>query len=401
MLTGKRILLGVSGSIAIYKTCDWVRELKRAGAQVTVVMTRDAAHFITPLTFAALSGQRVHTDMFAPDAAELIPHITLAREHDLILIGPATARTIARLALGLAEDLLSTIVLAARIPVIVCPAMNSNMYLHPATQANLRRLSDYGYRLVEPGCGAMACQEEGPGRLAEWPVVREGVLAALAAQDLAGRKVLITAGPTFEPLDPVRYLGNRSSGRMGFALALTARRRGAEVTLVSGPTQLPDPPGITTIRVTSAAEMALAVFSRAEECAVVIKAAAVSDFRPANFSPEKLKKSTTLPQLELTANPDILKTLGERKEPQARLPILVGFAAESQAGLDEGWRKLASKNLDLLAFNDITAAGAGFATETNLITILDRDGGQEQLPLLPKEEVADLIWTRVVKLLNK
>jgi len=400
LLSGKRILLGVSGSIAIYKTADWVRELKRAGAEVTVVMTADATRFVTPLTFAALSGRKVHTEMFAPDEAELIPHITLAREHDLLLIGPATARTIGRLALGLAEDLLSTLVLAARIPVIVCPAMNSNMYLHPATQANLRRLTDYGYRLVEPGCGPMACQEEGPGRLADWPVVREAVFATLTPQDLAGRKVLVTAGPTHEPLDPVRFLGNRSSGRMGFALATTARRRGAEVTLISGPSPLPDPPGLTTIRVTTAAEMAEAVLARAEGCAAVVKAAAVSDFRPARFSPEKLKKCGADFTLELAANPDILKILGERKGPRGKLPILVGFAAESQAGLDEGWRKIADKNLDLLAFNDITEAGAGFAVETNRLTILDREGGQEQLPLLTKEAAANLIWNRVIKLLD-
>lgn len=401
MLNGKRILLGVSGSIAIYKTADWVRELKRAGAEVTVAMTADATRFVTPLTFAALSGRRVHTGMFSAPDEELIPHINLAREHELILIGPATARTIGRLANGLADDLLSTIVLAARIPVIVCPAMNSNMYLHPATQANLRRLTDYGYRLVEPGCGRMACKEEGPGRLAEWPEVRETVLSTLAPQDLAGRKLLVTAGPTHEPLDPIRYLGNRSTGRMGFALAITARRRGGEVTLVSGPSPLPDPPGITTIRVTTAAEMAEAVLASAGECAAVVKAAAVSDFRPARPAPEKIKKSGAGLTLELAANPDILKTLGARKGPQAKLPILVGFAAESLAGLDEGWRKIADKNLDLLAFNDITEAGAGFAGETNRITILDREGGQERLPLLTKEAAADLIWNRVVKLLDR
>jgi len=400
LLSGKRILLGVSGSIAIYKTADWVRELKRAGAEVTVVMTADATRFVTPLTFAALSGRRVYTEMFAPGDEERLPHINLAREHDLILIGPATARTIARLAQGLADDLLSTLVLAASIPVIVCPAMNSNMFLHPATQANLRCLGNYGYRLVEPGCGQMACHEEGPGRLADWPVVRETLLATLAPQDLAGRQVMVTAGPTHEPLDPVRYLGNRSSGRMGFALARTARRRGAEVILVSGPAQLPDPPGITTIRVTTAADMAEAVLARAMECAVVGKAAAVADFRPSRFLPEKLKKSGADLNLKLAANLDILKTLGERKGAQAKLPILVGFAAETQASLDEGWRKIAEKNLDLLAFNNITEAGSGFNGETNRITILDREGGQEQLPLLTKEAAADLIWNRVVKLLG-
>jgi phosphopantothenoylcysteine decarboxylase/phosphopantothenate--cysteine ligase len=400
LLNGKRILLGVSGSIALYKTADWVRELKRAGAEVTVVMTADATRFVTPLTFAALSGRKVHSDMFAAADAELIPHITLAREHDLILIGPATARTIGRLAHGLADDLLSTIVLAARIPVIVCPAMNSNMYLHPATQANLRHLTEYGYRLVEPGCGQMACREEGPGRLAEWAEVREAVYATLARQDLAGRKVLVTAGPTHEPLDPVRYLGNRASGRMGYALAVTARRRGAEVTLVSGPSSLPDPPGVNTIRVTTAAEMAEAVLARSGECAAIVMAAAVSDFRPAHCSTEKLKKGSAGLTLELAANLDILKTLGDRKG-QASLPVLVGFAAESNGNLEEGWRKIADKNLDLLAFNDISEAGAGFAVETNRITILDRDGGQEPLPLLAKEAAADLIWNRVVKLLDR
>ena len=400
MLTGKRILLGVSGSIAIYKAVEWVRELKRAGAEVTVVMTSDATRFVTPLTFAALSGRKVHTEMFASGDEELIHHINLAREHDLIVIGPATARTIGRLAQGLADDLLSTVVLAAKIPVIVCPAMNSNMFMHPATQANLRRLTEYGYRLVEPGCGALACKEEGPGRLAEWPVVREAVLATLSVQDLAGRRILVTAGATHEPLDPVRYLGNHATGRMGFALAITARRRGGDVIMITGPSHLPDPPGVTTIRVTTANEMAETVLSRADDCAVVVKAAAVSDFRPASYSPEKIKKGCGDSQLALTANPDILKTLGERRNRQSKLPILVGFAAESHANLDEGWRKLTAKNLDLLAFNDITAEGAGFAVATNRLTILDRDGGLESLPLLDKEAAADRLWNRVVKILE-
>ncbi len=401
MLTGKRVLLGVCGSIAVYKAVDWVRELRRAGAEVSVVMTASAARFVTPLTFAALSGRSVHTEMFSAVGAESIPHINLAREHDLLLIGPATAQTIARLAQGLADDLLASVVLAARIPIIVCPAMNSNMYLHPATQANLQRLADFGYHLVEPDCGRMACQEEGPGRLPEWPAVREIVLTVLSRQDLAERRVLVTAGPTHEPLDPIRYLGNRSSGRMGFALAVTARRRGAEVILISGPSSLPDPPGITTIRVSTADEMATEVLARAENCDAVVKAAAVSDFRPSHRAATKIKKAGTELALELTANQDILKTLGERKGDCSSLPILIGFAAETGASLDEGWRKLHDKNLDLLAFNDVSADDAGFEVETNRIIILDRDGGEEKLPLLNKELTADRIWNRVVKLLDR
>ena len=401
MLNGKRILLGVCGGIAVYKAVDWVRELRRSGAEVTVVMTESATRFVTPLTFAALSGHPVHSDLFAAAGSERIPHINLAREHDLVLIGPATARTIARLALGLADDLLSAVVLAARLPIIVCPAMNSNMYLHPATQANLRLLASYGYHLVEPECGHLACREEGPGRLPEWPVVREALFTALAVQDLAGRQVLVTAGPTFEPLDPIRFLGNRSSGRMGFALAATARRRGAQVTLISGPSALPDPPGVATVRVTTASEMAAEVLARAGQCAAVIKAAAVSDFRPTLPAPTKIKKSKAGLTLELTANPDILKTLGEKKGDCASLPLLVGFAAETGDRLDEGWRKLQEKNLDLLAFNDVSADDAGFGAETNRIVILDRDGGEERLPLLDKERAADMIWNRVVKLLDR
>jgi len=400
VLTGKRILLGVCGSIAVYKAADWARELRRAGAEVTVIMTASAARFVTPLTFAALSGRPVHTEMFSAVGAELIPHINLAREHDLLLIGPATAQTIARLAQGQADDLLASVALAARIPIIICPAMNSNMYLHSATQENLQRLAGFGYRLVEPDCGQMACQEEGPGRLPDWPVVREEVLTALSRQDLAGHRVMVTAGPTHEPLDPIRFLGNRSSGRMGFALAVTARRRGAKVFLISGPSSLPDPPGVTTIRVSTAAEMAAEVLARAEGCDVVVKAAAVSDFRPAHNADTKIKKTGAELSLDLTANPDILKTLGDRKGDSSSLPILVGFAAETGDMIDEGWRKLHDKNLDLLAFNDVSAKDAGFAAETNRIIILDRNGGEEKLPLSSKELTAERIWNRVVKLLD-
>jgi phosphopantothenoylcysteine decarboxylase/phosphopantothenate--cysteine ligase len=399
LFKNKTILLGVTGSIAAYKTADWVRALGREGASVRVVMTQAACRFVAPLTFAALSGNEVHTDMFAAAAAETIPHIRLARDSDLLLVAPASATTIARLANGLAEDLLSAIVLAARAPVLVCPAMNTAMFQHPATQANLERLAGYGYRIITPDNGLMACGEEGPGRLPEWDTVQEDLLTALSPEDLAGRTVLITAGPTHEPLDPVRYLSNRASGKMGYALARTARRRGAEVILVSGPSSLPPPPGVEVLRVRTAADMQQAVLDRLARASVVVKAAAVSDFRPAICADQKLKKSETAPTLPLAATEDILAGLGAMKKDRPS-PLLVGFAAESQDHLAEGRRKLHAKNLDLIAVNDILAADAGFGVETNRLLLLDRTGHAEELPLLSKEEAADRLWDRVISLLS-
>jgi phosphopantothenoylcysteine decarboxylase/phosphopantothenate--cysteine ligase len=400
LLTDKKIILGISGGIAAYKAVDWLRELRREGAEVRVVMTENATRFVTPLTFAALSGQKVYQGMFDPDDAERIPHVNLAAEADLILIAPATAQTIARLASGMADDLPSALVLANQSPVIVCPAMNCNMYLNPATQANLDRLRGYGYRIVEPDSGSLACNTEGPGRLVEWSSAKEAVYSALSGQDLAGRKVLVTAGPTHEPLDPVRYLGNRSSGRMGFALAVTALRRGAKVTLVSGPTAIADPPNMNVVRISTAEEMAAEVIERSPGMDVIVKAAAVSDFRPAKYSVDKLKKAGAGFTLELAENPDILKILGGKKK-SSPLPILVGFAAESHDFIKEGWRKLQDKNLDLLAVNDITAEDAGFGVDTNRITLLNRNGNQEKFPLLSKEKTADLVWKRVADLLTE
>ena len=400
MLTDKKIILGITGSIAAYKAAEWVRELRREGAEVRVIMTSAATRFVAPLTFAALTGNKVSGDMFDPEDAERIPHITLAAEADLVLIGPATAMTIARLAHGMADDLLSTVVLATKAPVLICPAMNSNMYENPATGHNLDLVRTFGHTVVDPGCGSLACNTEGPGRLADWSTVREAVYCALSTQDLAGREVLITAGPTYEPLDQVRYLGNRSTGKMGFAMAATARRRGAKVTLVAGPVNLADLPGIEMVRVDTAEEMAREVLERSDSMSVVVKAAAVSDFRPAECSPGKLKKSGASLAMKLATNPDILKTLGEKKK-VGHPPLLVGFAAESDTLIEEGRRKLAEKNLDLIAVNDITADDAGFAVDTNRIIILDRDGSEERLPLLGKEATSDLIWNRVVKMLTE
>ena len=398
LLTDKKILLGITGSIAAYKVADWVRALRREGCRVTVVMTDAACRFISTLTMAALSGNPVHTSMFAAEAPEKIPHISLAREHDLLVIAPASAQTIARLAHGLADNLLATIALASSGPVLVCPAMNSAMFRHPATQANLAAISSYGYVIIEPDCGKMACNEEGPGRLTEWENVRQAILTAFAPQDLAGEQVLITAGPTREPFDPVRFLSNPSTGKMGYALAAAAKQRGATVTLISGPASLSAPPGVRCIQVTSALEMRTHVLACLDAATIVVKAAAVSDFRPAETADHKIKKGQSELSLQLVANPDILKELGERKESSTKFPLLVGFAAESRDHLKEGARKLKEKNLDLIVINDIGGTETGFGVGTNRVTLLDRNGAQEEVPLLNKEEVAHRIWDAVARL---
>ncbi|MBV5316241.1 MAG: bifunctional phosphopantothenoylcysteine decarboxylase/phosphopantothenate--cysteine ligase CoaBC [Desulfobulbaceae bacterium] len=396
-LQGKRILLGVTGSIAAYKAAEWVRSLVKEEAMVTVVMTRSAERFVAPLTFSALSGNPVYRDMFADESERVMAHINLSREADVILVAPATAQTIARLSMGLADDLLATVILAARVPVVFCPAMNSNMWAHPATQENIKRLQHFGYHLVHPDSGTLACGDVGDGRLPEWDVARETLLALFEPDDLIGKKVLITAGPTREPLDPVRFLSNRSSGKMGFALARTARRRGAEVTLITGPVSLPDPPCMEVIRVTTAEDMEKMVMSRASAVQVIVKSAAVADFKPAACQVHKIKKTSQGLHLALEKNTDILKKLGEnRKHGQ----ILVGFAAESRDHAGEGLRKLQEKNLDLIVVNDILGTQTGFDVETNQVTLIDRKGSAV-LPLLTKEDTANRIWDSVVSLLHK
>lgn len=397
-LAGKRIVVGVTGSIAAFKVAGWVSALAKEEARVAVIMTESACRFVAPLTFAALSGERVHSALFAGEGAETIPHIQLAREADLVVIAPATAQTIARLAHGLADDLLACTVLATRAPVLVCPAMNAQMYSHPAVQENIETLKKFGYQILTPESGRMACREEGPGRLPEWEQAREVILRILATQDLAGEKVLITAGPTREPLDPARFLSNRSSGKMGYCLARTARRRGADVTLISGPTALSCPPDVAWVPVETAAEMGEAVLARCQSASVIVKAAAVSDFRPVARSVEKVKKEQADLHLPLEQTTDILKELGQIKKEAGFL--LVGFAAESRDHAAEGERKLKVKNLDLIAINDISSANTGFEAETNQVTLLDHDGCST-LPLVSKERTADLIWDHVVMMLKK
>jgi phosphopantothenoylcysteine decarboxylase / phosphopantothenate---cysteine ligase len=394
--SGKRILIGVTGSIAAFKVAGWVSTLAQEEALVSVIMTKAAGEFVTPLTFSALSGNRVYRDMFSMEDGDPMNHISLGREADLVIVAPATAQTISRLAQGMADDLLSTTILATRAPVILCPAMNSRMYLHPATQENIRKLRQFGYQVIEPDCGSMACKEEGQGRLPEWEQVSEVFLKALTKQDLHGRKVLITAGPTREALDPARFLSNRSSGKMGYALAATAYRRGAEVTLVSGPVSLPCPFGVHRLQVTTAREMAETVMLQAREASIIVKAAAVADFRPSVEHSEKVKKERIDLEITLEQNPDILFELGKQKRPDQ---ILAGFAAESSNLESEGRRKLARKNLDLIAVNNICSADTGFESDRNQILLIDKEGAA-LLPKTSKEHTADLIWNRIVELKN-
>ena len=397
---GKKIIFGVCGGIAAFKAAGWVSSLRKEEALVTVVMTEAGTRFVAPLTFAALSGNQVYSSMFDPAQEENIPHISLARDADLIIVAPATAQTISKLAHGQASDLLSTVILATSAPVVLFPAMNSKMYNHAATQANMARLREFGYTVAAPASGLMACGEDGPGRLPEWEEARGLLRGVFSKADLSGEKIIITAGPTREPLDPVRYLSNPSTGKMGYALAQTAKHRGAEVLLISGPTTLSPPNGVDMIRVTTAAEMREAVFDNYEQAAIIVKSAAVVDFRPAKVADRKVKKEEAELTVTFLRNPDILKELGERKKP-GEAPFLVGFAAESHEHLTEGERKLREKNLDLIVINDITGDDAGFAADTNRVTLLDHTGAKEELPLLSKEDVANHIWDTVIRLKNE
>ena len=396
-ISGLNILFGITGSIAAFKAAGWVHALAKEEAQVTVVMTRSANRFVTSLTFAALSGNHVYTDMFAEGEDEAMAHIALPQAADVVLIAPATAQTIARLAHGLADDLLSTAVLASTAPVLICPAMNSNMLAHPATRRNLSILKELGYHLVEPDSGLLACGDVGAGRLPEWDVVREKLLSLLTDNDLAGQEVLISAGPTREPLDPARYLSNRSSGKMGYALARVARRRGARVTLVSGPVHLEPPPGVDFVKVVTAKKMLLAIQEHAPAASVIIKAAAVADFRPVTPSKQKIKKADADLRIDLVKNRDILAELGKNRQDNQ---ILVGFAAESSNHEAEGARKLRDKNVDLMVVNDILGEKTGFDVDTNQVTLISHDG-VDHLPLLSKEETAHGILDRVVSLLRR
>ncbi len=398
IFAGKRIVIGVSGSIAAFKVAGWVSSLAKEEARVAVIMTESATKFITPLTFTALSGETTHTDMFVEEGERAMSHIQLGQEADLIIVAPATAQTIAKLAYGIADDLLSTTVLAAHSQVIICPAMNAQMLKHPATQANLDTLKTFGYSIIEPDHGVMACKDEGLGRLPEWERVREILLSYLSPGDMKSEKILITAGPTREPLDPARFLSNRSSGKMGYALAATARRRGAEVILISGPGTLECPVGVERIKVQTAVEMREAVLDHYKDATIIVKAAAVSDFRPEIIHDQKVKKDKADLNIRFVQNPDILQELGTKKITPEQ--YLVGFAAESKDILQEGAKKLEKKNLDVIAVNDISSDNTGFESDTNQITLLERYE-KTVLPFVSKEETADLMWDHIMQGVHK
>jgi phosphopantothenoylcysteine decarboxylase/phosphopantothenate--cysteine ligase len=391
-MQGKRVVVGVTGGIAVYKAAELVRLLVKAGAETRVAMTAHAARFVTPLTFEALSRNRVVSDMWSPETSPM-DHITWGQEADLILVAPATANFIAKMAHGLGDDFLSTMLLAATAKVLVCPSMNSIMFQNPAVQENLRTLKQRGVRVLDPSEGALACGTEGPGRLPEPGEIVEEAEFLLSEQDLSGLRFLITAGATVEPIDPVRYITNRSSGKMGYALARAAAMRGAEVTLVSGPTHLDAPNRVRRVAVNTTEEMRKAVLERSCDCDVVIKAAAVLDYRPRERARQKIKKGDQVLTLELVPNPDILAELGcARGE---RRCVLVGFAAETTDLLAHAKGKLEKKNLDLIVANDVTRKDAGFDSDTNLVKILYRDGTVEDLPLMTKLAVAHQLLDRI------
>ena len=399
-----KVALGVSGGIAAYKAAEIVRLLQERGIRVQVIMTRAAQEFVRPLTFAALSGEKVITDMFAagegnsdsnaqPNIDSAVEHIAVAQSIDALLVAPATADVLAKFAKGMATDFLTTLYLATTAPVVVAPAMNVNMWNHPATQANLEILRKRGVRIVEPGEGYLACGMTGPGRLAENESIVAALMEALgASQDLARETVLITAGPTREKVDPVRYLTNRSSGRMGYALAEAASRRGARVLLVSGPTALTPPGAAELTQVESAEQMRQAVLKLLPEATVVIKTAAVSDYRPKSTASQKIKRSGPM-SLELEPTVDILAEIARHKSSQ----IVVGFAAETQNALENARKKLASKSLDAIVVNDVSREGVGFDSDRNAVTIITHDSVVE-VPETTKWEVAQRVLDEVVRL---
>ncbi len=398
MLKGKDIILGVTGGIAAYKAAEFVRLLVKREVSVHVVMTRNAQEFVTPLTFQTLSGNPVVTDLFSLIEDQKIGHIALADLGELIVILPATANILGKIANGIADDFLTTLVMASRAPILFVPSMNVNMWENQALQKNIQILLERGYHLIEPGEGELACRAYGKGRLAELDEVIEKMEDLLSPKDLRGERILITAGPTQEPIDPVRFLTNHSSGKMGYALAKMAKRRGAEVILVIGPTSLTIfQGGINVVPVRTAEEMRKAVFAHLEKCSVVIMAAAVSDYRPKVISLRKIKKGDSYSSLELEKTRDILGEIGDRKGNR----ILVGFAAETEDLIANAQKKLRDKNLDFIVVNDVTRSDAGFGADTNEVKILYPSGEAKDLPLMSKEELAQIILNETGNLLRE
>lgn len=400
MLNGKKIVLGVTGGIAVYKAVDLVSRLRKQGAEVRVIMTEHAQQFVTPLTFKEISGNKVAVSMWEANQEFNVEHIALANWADAFVVAPATANILAKMANGIADDLLSTTLLAAQAPIIVCPAMNTGMYQNPITQENIAKLEAHGVTVMPPAVGYLACGVTGPGRLPEPQQIVEFIDAFFAKKDgdMVGMKVLVTAAGTREPIDPVRFVGNRSSGKMGYAIAQMAAQRGAEVLLVTGPSALEIPPNVKGVKVETTNEMLEAVMAAYDRMDVVIKAAAVADYRPRDVADQKIKKKTDdALTVVMDKNPDILKELGARKAHQ----VLVGFAAETQNLLDNAREKIIKKNLDMIVANDVTAAGAGFNTDTNIVKFLYPSGEVRSLEQMAKTEVANLLLDAVLELKAK
>ncbi len=399
MLKGKKIVLGVTGGIAVYKAVDLVSRLRKQGAEVRVIMTEHAQNFVTPLTFKEISGNKVATSMWESNQEFNVEHIALANWADVFLVAPATANILAKMACGIADDLLSTTLLAAQAPIIVCPAMNTGMYENPVTKENIKKLASLGITVMPPAVGVLACGTSGAGRLPEPQQIVEFVSSFFAKRegDLRGLKVLVTAAGTREPIDPVRFVGNRSSGKMGYAVAQMAAERGAEVLLISGPSALSIPANVKAVKVETTNEMLEACLKAYDEVDIVIKAAAVADYRPRDVADQKIKKKTDdALTVVMDKNPDILKTLGSKKTHQ----VLIGFAAETQNLLANASEKIIKKNLDMIVANDVTAAGAGFNTDTNIVKLLYPSGEVLALEQMPKVAVANVILDQALKLKN-
>ncbi len=397
MLKGKKIVLGVTGGIAVYKAVDLVSRLRKQGCEVRVVMTEHAQQFVTPLTFKEISGNAVATSMWSSNQEFNVEHISLANWADVFLVAPATANILAKMVYGIADDLLSTTLLAAQAPIVVCPAMNTGMYLNQATQENIQKLKQRGVTVMSPADGHLACGTSGPGRLPEPQQIIDFLNAFFAVRegDLRGLKVLVTAAGTREPIDPVRFVGNRSSGKMGYAVAKMAAERGAEVLLISGPSALDIPANVKAVKVETTQEMLNACLDAYDDVDIVIKAAAVADYRPHDVADQKIKKKTDdALTIVMDKNPDILKTLGTKKTHQ----VLVGFAAETQNLLANAKEKVVKKNLDMIVANDVTAVGAGFNADTNIVKFLFADGAVRELAQMPKIDVANIILDEALRI---
>jgi len=393
MLKNKNIVLGVTGGIAAYKAADLVSRLKKLKANVDVIMTEGAAEFVTPLTFQTMSGNPVHMEMFNRIASFDVEHISLAQKADIILIAPATANIIGKIANGIADNLLTTVVMASNSKKIFAPAMNTTMYQNPIVQENMGKLKKLGYEFITPGTGLLACGDFGVGKMSEPSDIVDYLLSSFVEKDLIGKKIIVTAGPTIEPIDSVRYMTNYSSGKMGYSIAKEGIDRGAEVILITGPSSIDPPKGVELIRVSTTIDMLNAVSKYFDSCDVLIKAAAPADFKPITQSSSKIKKEDNKEELIIhyTKNPDIAAYCGERKKDQ----ILVGFAAESNDLIQNAELKIKKKNLDFIVANDITKEGAGFKVDTNIVTIIDSNGGKTDYPLMDKMEVARIVLDKV------